>query len=116
MPNAIELKLITGKEDYFEGADVLIGEGARVVAVKLGSDGCYVTDGRERLRIEAFKVKAVDTTGAGDAFCAGFLYGMLNEKSLRECGKLGNFVASRCVMKLGARTGLPYAENLALLR
>ena len=116
MPNAIELKLITGKEDYCEGADVLIGEGARVVAVKLGSDGCYVTDGRERLRIEAFKVKAVDTTGAGDAFCAGFLYGLLKEKSLRECGKLGNFVASRCVMKLGARTGLPYAENLALLR
>ena len=74
----------------------------KIVAVKLGAEGCYVTDGRERHRIEAFKVKAVDTTGAGDAFCAGFLYGLLKDKSLHECGRLGNFVASRCVMKMGA--------------
>jgi ribokinase len=115
MPNAHELKLITGEEDNCRGADDLISMGVKVVAVKLGSDGCYVTDGRERLRIEAFKVKAVDTTGAGDAFCAGFLYGLLNEKTLHDCGKLGNFVASRCVMKMGARAGLPHAEDLALL-
>jgi ribokinase len=116
MPNASELKLITGEEDYCKGADVLIGMGVKILAVKLGIDGCYVTDGRERLRVEAFKVKAVDTTGAGDAFCAGFLYGLLNKKSLHDCGRLGNFVASRCVMKMGARAGLPYVKDLALLR
>jgi len=115
MPNAKELRLITGKEDYCDGADFLISQGVKVVAVKLGSDGCYVTDGRERLRVEAFKVKAVDTTGAGDAFCAGFLYGLLNSKNLHDCGRLGNFVASRCVMKMGARTGLPYLTDLSLL-
>ena len=60
-------------------------------------------------------MKVVDTTGAGDAFCAGFLYGLLNDKSLYECGKLGNFVASRCVMKMGARAGLPFAKDLELL-
>ena len=116
MPNAIELKLITGEPDYCKGADILIGMGVEVIAVKLGADGCYVTDGRERLRVEAFKVKTVDTTGAGDAFCAGFLYGLLHDKSLYDCGRLGNFVASRCVMKMGARAGLPYAKDLALLR
>jgi ribokinase len=116
MPNAQELALITGEADYCRGADFLIGMGVRVVAVKLGADGCYVTDGRERHLIEAFKVEAVDTTGAGDAFCAGFLYGLLKEKTLQECGRLGNFVASRCVMKMGARAGLPYAKDLALLR
>jgi ribokinase len=116
MPNAKELELITGEEDYCKGADLIIGRGVKVVAVKLGADGCYVTDGRERLRVEAFKVKAVDTTGAGDAFCAGFLYGLLNKKSLYDCGRLGNFVASRCVMKMGARAGLPYVKDLALLR
>jgi ribokinase len=115
MPNATELKLITGEEDYCNGADSLIGTGARIVAVKLGSYGCYVTDGRERLLIEALKVEAVDTTGAGDAFCAGFLYGLLNDKSLFVCGRLGNFVASRCVTRIGARAGLPYAKDLALL-
>lgn len=115
MPNVVELELLTGKNDYSKGADSLIGKGAKIVAVKLGGEGCYVTDGRERHLIEAFKVKVVDTTGAGDAFCAGFLYGIINEKNLFECGRLGNFVASRCAMKMGARTGLPYTEDLASL-
>jgi len=115
MPNVVELELLTGKVDYCKGADALIGKGVKIVAVKLGGDGCYVTDGRERHLIEAFKVKVVDTTGGGDAFCAGFLYGLLNNKSLYECGRLGNFVASRCTMKMGARTGLPFAKDLAAL-
>jgi ribokinase len=115
MPNAIELELLTGKVDYCKGADLMVGRGVKIVAVKLGSDGCYVTDGRERHLIEALNVKVVDTTGAGDAFCAGFLYGLVNEKSLYECGRLGNFVASRCVMKMGARAGLPFAKDLELL-
>jgi ribokinase len=116
MPNANELRLLTGEEDYCDGADFLISRGVKVVAVKLGADGCYATDGRERIRVEAFEVKAVDTTGAGDAFCAGFLYGLLNSKNLHDCGRLGNLVASRCVMKMGARAGLPYLEELSLLR
>ncbi len=115
MPNAIELELLTGKTDYCKGADFMVGRGVKMVAVKLGSDGCYVTDGHERHLIKAFKVKVVDTTGAGDAFCAGFLYGLINGKSLFECGKLGNFVASRCVMKMGARAGLPFTKDLELL-
>ena len=115
MPNAVELELLTGEADYCKGADFMIEMGVKIVAVKLGSKGCYVTDGRERLRIEPFKVKVVDTTGAGDAFCAGFLYGLINNKSLYECGRLGNFVASRSVTAMGARAGLPYAKDLALL-
>jgi ribokinase len=75
-----------------------------------------VTDGKKDHLIEAFKVKVVDTTGAGDAFCAGFLYGLINGKSLYECGRIGNFVASRCIMKMGARPGLPRLEDLKLLR
>jgi ribokinase len=115
MPNAIELAFLTGEINYRKSADIMVGRGVKIVAVKLGGDGCYVTDGRERHLIEAFNVKVVDTTGAGDAFCAGFLYGLLNDKRLYECGKLGNFVASRCVMKMGARAGLPFAKDLELL-
>jgi len=113
MPNAVELELLTGEADYCKGADFMIEMGVKIVAVKLGSKGCYVTDGRERLRIEPFKVKVVDTTGAGDAFCAGFLYGLIKNKSLSECGRLANFVASRCIMEMGARAGLPYVKDLA---
>ncbi|MCZ2809185.1 MAG: carbohydrate kinase family protein [Candidatus Bathyarchaeota archaeon] len=110
-PNAIETKLLTG-QDYEEGAKIFTKAGVSIVAVKLGKRGCYVTDGKESHLIEPYKVEAVDTTGAGDAFCAGFLYGLIKEKDLYECGKLGNFVASRCISKMGARTGLPRLEDL----
>ena len=114
MPNAIELELLTGKLDYCKAADLMVGQGVKIVAVKLGAKGCYVTDGRERHLIEALKVNVMDTTGAGDAFCAGFLYGLINEKDLEECSRLGNFVASRCIIQMGARAGLPFAKDLAL--
>ncbi len=113
MPNSRELEQLTGEPDYCKGADFMISCGIKIVAVKLGGKGCYVTDGRERLRIERLEVKVVDTTGAGDAFCAGFLYGLVNGKSLLECGRIASFVASRCVMQMGARAGLPYRKELA---
>lgn len=115
MPNAIELELLTGKQDYCIGADFMIERGIKIVAVKLGDRGCYITDGRERHLVAPFKVKSMDTTGAGDAFCAGFLFGLINNKSLFECGRLGNFVASRSITKMGARAGLPFANDLKLI-
>jgi len=111
MPNGTELRLFTGK-GYREGAEALLREGVKIVAVKLGNRGCYVTDGQESHHVQPFKVKVVDSTGAGDAFCAGFLYGLLKGKALRECGLLGNFVASRVLTKMGARNGLPRKEDL----
>ena len=111
LPNETEVKLLTGK-DYKEGAETFMELGAELVAVKLGKRGCYVTDGKEHHQIEAYNVEAVDTTGAGDAFCAGFIYGLAKRKDLYECGRLGNFVASRCVSAMGARTGLPRLADL----
>lgn len=113
MPNAGELTMLTGEADFHKGADFILSLGVKIVVVKLGSKGCYVTDGQERYAIDAFKVKVVDTTGAGDAFNAGFLDGLLNDKNLADCGRLGNFAASRCIMAMGARAGLPYAKDLA---
>lgn len=110
-PNEAEVVLLTGKS-YKEGAETLLKLGAKLVAVKRGKHGCYVTDGKESHHIDAYKVKAVDTTGAGDAFCAGFIYGLVKGKDLFECGKLGNFVASRCVSAMGARTALPKQADL----
>jgi ribokinase len=110
-PNVIETKILTA-ENYEEGAKIFMKIGAEIVAVKLGDEGCYVTDGKESHLIEPYKVNVVDTTGAGDAFCAGFLYGLIKGKDLYACGKLGNFVASRCITKMGARTGLPRLEDV----
>ncbi len=106
LPNEIELRLLTGKS-YRAGAKALIAEGVNIVAVKLGKKGCYITNGEESRTVEPYRVKVVDTTGAGDAWNAGFLYGLLKNKSLEECGRLGNLVASKCITKMGARAGLP---------
>jgi ribokinase len=115
MPNAGEIGLLTGKSDYRAGARLLIDEGVEVLAVKLGSKGCYVTGGHEGSMVEPFKVKVVDTTGAGDAFDAGFIYGLLSGKNINEAGKLGNFVASRSITAMGARAGLPTLDDLKKL-
>jgi len=111
IPNEIEIRLLTGK-DCERGSKTLIEEGVSVVAVKLGERGCYVTDGKESHFVEPFEKKLVDTTGAGDAFCAGFLYGLIKGRDLYECGRIGNFVAARCISKMGARTGLPRLPDL----
>jgi ribokinase len=110
-PSENELNLLTGKK-YDKGSKILIKKGVSIVAVKLGERGCYVTNGKESYLVEPYKVKVVDTTGAGDAFCAGFLYGLIKNKDLYECGKFGNFVASRCIEKVGAREGLPKLSDL----
>ena len=111
LPNEKEMTMLT-KKDYRNGSKTLLGMGVEVVAVKLGGKGCYVTDGKENYSIPAFAKKPKDTTGAGDAFCAGFIYGLLNQRDLYTCGKLGNLVASRCIREYGARAGLPSKSDL----
>jgi ribokinase len=106
LPNSVELRFLTEK-NYEDGSKELIDMGVEVVGVKLGKKGCYVTNGKESHTVKPFNARVVDTTGAGDAWNAGFLYSFSNGKSLKECGESGNFVASRCVMKMGARKGLP---------
>jgi ribokinase len=115
MPNAREIALLTGKSNYRAGARLLINEGVEVLAVKLGSKGCYVTNGYEDYMVKHFKVKVLDTTGAGDAFDAGFIYGLLSGKDINEAGKIGNFVASRSITAMGARIGLPTLSDLKKL-
>jgi ribokinase len=112
MPNTVELKLLTGETGIPEGAQKLIEMGVEIVAVKMGDKGCYVSNGEEKMTLQQYKVPVVDTTGAGDAFDAGFLYGLIHNRTLEDCGKLGNYVASRSVMKMGARDGLPTREDL----
>jgi len=112
-PNKSELKTLTERE-VEEGARELIELGVDVVAVKLGEEGCFVTDGEDEYRIEATAVDVVDTTGAGDAFESGFLYGVLKGRNLRECGEMGNLAASRCITSMGGRLDfekLPDLEN-----
>ncbi|MCJ7632529.1 carbohydrate kinase family protein [Candidatus Bathyarchaeota archaeon] len=112
-PNENELHLLTneGPED---GAKVLLKEGVEIVAVKLGERGCFVTNGKESFHLPVFKTQIVDTTGAGDAFSAGFLHGLIIGKDINECATLGNLAASRKLSKPGARAGLPRLEDMKI--
>ncbi len=73
----------------------------------------YVADANNEYVIESKPGHREDTTGAGDAFATGFLYGLLKGKGLNECGCLGDIVARFSITKLGAREGLPTLIELA---
>ncbi len=107
--NRDEIEMLTGA-GYRNGAERLSEIGAAVVVVTLGRDGCYIRTPDAETAVPGYGARVVDTTGAGDAFCAGFLCGHLNGRPLDECGRLGNRVAARCVEVVGARAGLPGAK------
>ncbi|MFC2005514.1 PfkB family carbohydrate kinase [Chloroflexota bacterium] len=76
----------------------------------------YIKDSKNEYIIEPSNktiISALDTTGAGDAFAAGFLHGLLNGKALDECGHLGDIVAQFSISKTGARQGLPTLNELS---
>jgi ribokinase len=113
--NKEEAELLTGNR-YDKAPSELIAMGAEVVAMTLGNKGCLVTQRGKSYRIKASPTKVVDTTGAGDAFAAGFLYGLLKGKKMEICGKIGNWSASKCIEKVGARAGLPYERDLRAVK
>lgn len=111
-PTEKELNTLFPNCGYEKSAKLLLEMGVRIVAVKLGSRGSFVADNKQTFQINALETKVADTTGAGDAFDAGFLFGLLNERNLQDCGRIGNYVASRCIMKSGTRAGLPVLADL----
>lgn len=89
--------------------------GCPIVGVTLGSDGALIHCEDQFLSAKAFAVPGGcrDTTGAGDAFHAGFIYGMLRGEELEVCLRLGNAVAALKCRALGARAALPTADEVA---
>lgn len=74
-----------------------------IAVVKTGPDGSWIKRGDEVIKVDALKVKAVDTTGAGDLYAAGFLYGFSNGFSLDKCGLFGSILAGKVIEIVGAR-------------
>ncbi len=111
--NQEEFKLLTNKEYGRDGIEALLKYGMDVIVVKRGDKGCYyVTDSNESNSIKAFEVKCRDTTGAGDAFNAGFIYGLLKGKNIVHSCRIGNYVAASCVKDVGAIRGLPNSSEV----
>ena len=123
--NQGELKCLTGR-DVIDGVNICLEYGCQIVAVTLGEGRklpgskviatCYIKDNDGEYIIEKIATNAkddFDATGAGDAFATGFLYGLVKDKSMVKCGRLGDTSARLCISKNGARQGLPDAYNLS---
>lgn len=120
--NRSEMRQLTDDE-VTSGAELCLKHGCKIIAVTLGKGVvyqsveavCYIMSQENEYLVEAAQpdTRSLDTTGAGDAFATGFLYGLLNEKNLEECGHLGDIVAQFSVTKIGARQGLPTRDELA---
>lgn len=100
--NEDEIRALFQADDPYDAqARKLAGFGG-IGAVKIGKDGAWVAQGKELHRIQPVKVTTViDTTGAGDAWAGGFLYGYLKGYSAAAAGALGSALGAECVQHLG---------------
>jgi len=104
--NEVEAKAMTGESDSLSAFKKLQAT-VDTVFLTLGSKGSLVgKSGQEPEEVKIFPVKAVDTTGAGDLFAAGALYGVLNNHSLEESAVIGSYCASQVVSHMGGRLPL----------
>jgi sugar/nucleoside kinase (ribokinase family) len=115
LPSIDEARMIAKKDTPEEMAEVFLQKGVKTVVIKCGSDGCYVRDGikAEGVMIPAFKLENVmDTVGAGDSFCSGFLAAYARSQSVLDCAKFGNATGAHCCMAKGATDGIKTFDEI----
>jgi|HigsolmetaAR203D_1030402.scaffolds.fasta_scaffold01109_17 Sugar kinases, ribokinase family len=112
LPNQKEAEVITGKADPYEALEAL-AQWVPVAVVKLGEQGAICKADGVVYSMAAQAVEAVDATGAGDCFAAGFLYGRIAGMSIEECLKIAVYCGSRCVAAVGGFAGAPTLAQIA---
>lgn len=116
IPNEIEAEHLTGEQDVSHSANMFLEHGASCVIIKRGKKGCLIKTDSQEIEIPAYEdAKAIDTTGAGDSFVAGFIWGLKNQMPLEECARFGCAVASCTVEEIGANTAIE-SLNLPMSR
>lgn len=109
--NRVEAAALTGEDDPAVALQRLLAGGPRCAVVTVGAMGAWVGQGAQTTLIPAFPVPAADTTGAGDAFAAGLLTGLLAGRSPEQAARLGAAVAALKLRTPGAQAGLPTIEE-----
>ena len=117
-PNETEAEFYTGikitnEKEAKQAADKLINLGIKKIIITLGEKGLFYSDGKEEIFFKATSVKAIDTTGAGDAFNGGLAFGLSKEKPIKECLELANKVAGISTTKLGAGDAMPFLKDIS---
>ena len=100
--NEEEAKSFTGQDDP-EKALQIIAEYAKVSIVKIGKEGSMILKDGQTTRVGIIKATALDTTGAGDLYAAGFLFAYLNNLGLENAGKIGALLAGKVIEEMGAQ-------------
>lgn len=114
IPSYAEGKYLTGETEPERIADFIIREtGDKTVVLKMGEEGCFIKSQGKCISSRPFKVSAVDTTGAGDNFMAGFLTGLTNGWELEKCADFANAVAGFSVQHIGATSPEMSMEHIS---
>lgn len=120
-PNETEASLLTGikinnKTSAKKAAYKLIGKGVNAVIFTLGQEGALVVTSNEIKHIPGKRTKAIDTTGAGDAFNGGLAFAIAEGRDIIEAVKFANCVAALSVTKIGAASAMPTREEVEKFR
>jgi len=99
--NEEEAKALTGKDP--EAALDELAELCSVAIVKIGKEGSLIKHRNDVIKVDGCEANCVDTTGAGDIYAAGFLYGFANDLPLEMSGKIGSFLAAKVVEEIGPK-------------
>ena len=112
--NDEEIRKLYGVDTFEEGVEAVRGV-CEIAAVTRGREGSVVVTADDVVEVAAHQVpKRVDTTGAGDLYAAGFLFGLTQGRPLVECGKLGSIAAAAVIGHIGPRPGMSLAQMIHL--
>ncbi|MBO7711413.1 MAG: carbohydrate kinase family protein [Lachnospiraceae bacterium] len=106
LPSVEQAREIAGQADPEKIADYFLKRGVKNVVVKLGEKGSYFSDGTTSFYCDCYRVPVAETTGAGDAFVAGFLTGVGKHMKPEDCVRLGTACSAFVIQSVGATDGL----------
>ena len=111
MPGLDEARMICGLQDRQAVIAFFLDLGVGKTVFKMGDQGSSIADRDGELRLPALKVPVVDSTGCGDAYCAGFISGLLRGWDMDRCGRLGTAAAALVIQGLGSDAGIVDLEQ-----
>ena len=119
IPNETELSTFSGlpvcdAESAANAAAAMQGKGVGKLIVTMGSKGSLICEGGEPVFVQARKVKAVDTTAAGDTFCGALCVALAEGKTLQDAAQFATAASALTVQKMGAQDSIPYRKDIIL--
>jgi sugar/nucleoside kinase (ribokinase family) len=106
LPNHDEAAMLSGVRDPFQQADFFLARGAKTAVVTMGGDGAVLVQPGLRLKAGVFSMPFVDGSGGGDAFDAGYIYGLLRGLDAKDCLQVASALGASCVRAIGTTPGV----------